>query len=172
MFERFLYIGNIRSLIKVVRAFGLFLQQGSHMQKYVPDFHQACQYMSFNNQSLSISDRFGKIIGAMKTLSKFSVHIQRLVKKEEFNPSLYFVSVISFWTLSMICYIKASVNNLREFPMLRRLRTGAPYQRPSFFMLKASPHPTELGRLLRRADWVRAPQPSSKLGRLSSHPSF
>ena len=119
MFERFLYIGNIRSLCKVLRAFGLFPQQGPSMQMYTPDFYLACQYMSFNVQSQSTSDRFCQIIAAMKTLSKFSTHIQRLFKKEEFNPSLYFVSVIPFWTLSMICYIKSSVDNLNEFPMLR-----------------------------------------------------
>ena len=118
MFERFLYIGNIQSLSKIIRAFGLFPQQGSHIEKYASELHQACQYMSCNDQLLS--DRFGRIIGEMKTLSKFSVHIQCLVKKEEFNPSLYFVSVIPFWTLSMTCYIKASVvNNLGEYPLLQ-----------------------------------------------------
>ena len=117
MFERFLYIGNIRSLCKVLRAFGLFPQQGPSMKTYAPDLYLACQYLSFNVQSTS--DRFGKIITAMKTLSKFSTHIQRLFKKEEFNPRLYFVSNIPFWTLSMICYMKTSVDNLSEFPMLR-----------------------------------------------------
>ena len=87
------------------------------MQKYAPDLYEACQYMSLNDQS--VSDRFGKIISAMKTLSKFSVHMQRLVKKEEFNPNLHFVSVIPFWTLSMICYIKALVDNLGEFLLLQ-----------------------------------------------------
>ena len=136
MFERFLYIGNIRSLCKVLRAFGLFPQQLPSMKTYAPDLYLACQYMTFNDQS--ISDRFGTIIAAMKTLSKFSTHIQRLFKKEEFNPSLCFVSVIPFWTLSMICYIKTSVDNLNEFPMLREgtyvgsktLVVGIELQRP------------------------------------------
>ena len=42
----------------------------------------------------------------------------RLVKKEMFNPNLQLVSVIPFWTLSMICYIKSLVYNLLEFPLL------------------------------------------------------
>ena len=117
MFERFLYIGNIRSLSKVIRAFGLFPQQGSQMKKYAPDLYEACQYISSNDQSKY--DQFGKILSAMKTLSKFSSNMNRIVKKDEFDPTLHFNSIIPFWTLSMICYIRASVNNLGEFPLLR-----------------------------------------------------
>ena len=94
MFERFLYIGNIRSLSKVIRAFGLFPQQGSQMKKYAPELYEACQYMFLNDQSKY--DRFGKIISAMKTLSKFSSNMNGIVRKDEFNPNLRFSSLIPF----------------------------------------------------------------------------
>ena len=117
IFERFLYIGNIRSLSKVIRAFGLFSQQGSQMKKYAPDLYEACQHISSNDQSKY--DHFGKILSAKKTLSKFSSNMNRIVKKDEFDPTLHFNSIIPFWTLSMICYIRASVENLGEFQLLR-----------------------------------------------------
>ena len=86
------------------------------MKKYAPELHVACQYMNSNKQS--VSDLFDNITSAMKTLSKFSVNMARLVKKEMFNPNLHLVSIIPFWTLFMICYIKSLVHNLVEFPLL------------------------------------------------------
>ena len=70
-------VGTDRS--KFVRAFGLFPVEGSQVQKYAPELYVACQYMNSNNQS--VSDRFGKIISAMKTLSKYTVNMVRLKKK-------------------------------------------------------------------------------------------
>ena len=86
------------------------------MKKYVPELHVAYQYMNSNKQSMSV--HFGKITVSMETLSKFSVTMNWSVKKIMFSPNLHLVSVISFWTLSMICYIKTSVHNLGEFPLL------------------------------------------------------
>ena len=63
MFKRFIYIGNIRSLSKFVRAFGLFPVEGSQMEKYAPELYVACQYMNSNDQS--VSGRFGEIISGM-----------------------------------------------------------------------------------------------------------
>ena len=87
------------------------------MKNYAPDLYEACQYISLNDQSKYA--HFGKILSAMKTLSKFSSNMNQIVRKDEFDPTLHFNSIIPFWTLSMICYIRASVNNLGEFPMLR-----------------------------------------------------
>ena len=73
--------------------------------------------MNLNDQS--VSGRFGEIISGMKTLSKYSVTMHQLTKKEVFDPNVHFVSIIPFLTLSMICYIESLVHNLGEHPLLR-----------------------------------------------------
>ena len=114
--ERYIYIANLRTLMRVIRNHGFFPEQTTDMITYAPQAYTVYQYMCFKIDDEKIN--FSTLYDSMLNEKTFGVAFGRAVTASTFDPTMHFISMLPFFTMSFIHHLKKNTLNLEEHPIL------------------------------------------------------